>query len=423
MTPILRTLPFVTGLMLASPSDAAVCQVPLKIVNIGTSDAPMYKIGINVGLGGGAPRLYEFDTGGAGFWAAYDGKKREASQWWGAYTPIAPGSMSIQYTSGNEYTANLVGTQVALFDPKSKTAASPLCTTPDAVQISQITQFSNSYSKNLAGQWNRRLAHGQGPLFKHFWGDFGAALHPAIGTTNSQGAYTVLNQFQTGAAHNGFIVHVGDLTQPGRQSPYVQIGLNTADIMSFPYQFPMNPECSAAGPYSHKCPPWTNFSNTSVDSFAEAQFNADVVISGPRTTQTDVMPGMGIIIDSGATLANIFQNPTCVTNCAVSQPFIRKPAVIPDVSPVLYAGPLKNGYSATVTGTTNENTTFCASLTQTAHPLNSSVSASYSASKAASGTGGTMNTGVLFYSDWDVMYDVTAGIIGFRPSTKTCCLP
>jgi len=49
------------------------CTVPLKLVNInaGSGKPAEYKLGIYVGLGGGAPQLYEFDTGGPGFWAAY----------------------------------------------------------------------------------------------------------------------------------------------------------------------------------------------------------------------------------------------------------------------------------------------------------------------------------------------------------------
>lgn len=410
----------VAGFALITPSYAETCHVPLKIVNIGSFGAPSYKIGINVGLGGGAPRLYELDTGGSGFWASYDGNLKPKAQWWGDSTLISQGTMSILYTSGNEYTANLVGTQVALFDPSSKKAESPLCTTPDTVQISQITTFSNSKSKsNVVQQWNQRLTHGKGPLYKHFWGDFGAALHPTMSSTGEQGVYTVLNQFQTGAEHNGFILHIGDLTKPKKQKPFMQIGLNATDISSFPYQFPMNSQCPAIGPLPPSCSPWSSYSNTAVNTFAEAQFNADVTLNGTvGNPPPELLPGMGIIIDSGATLANIFQNPNCVSNCMVPSSFIAKPKPEPGITPTIYKGQFMKGYSATISGTTPENGSFSTSLTQSSHPLNSSVQANYSANKAASGTGGVMNTGVLFYSSWDVMYDITAGIIGFRPVSQ-----
>ena len=44
--------------------------VPLKIVNIGDESVKVYKIGIELRLGGGEPRLYTFDTGSSGFYAA-----------------------------------------------------------------------------------------------------------------------------------------------------------------------------------------------------------------------------------------------------------------------------------------------------------------------------------------------------------------
>lgn len=419
MNKILRSCALVFGFLLVGTSHAEVCLVPLKIVNIGSIKAPKYKIGINVGLGGGAPKLYEFDTGGSGFWASYDESLGPSAQWWGDSHMISQGAMSITYTSGNEYTANLVGTQIQLFDPKTQNTASPLCTS-GTIQVSQITSFSNpKENTNIAKQWSQRLAHGKGPLYKHFWGDFGAALHPTMSSAGTQGVYTALNQFHTGADHNGFIVHIGNLAKPKQQRPYVQIGLNTTDINSFPYQFTMNSQCAATDTPSSECPLWSTFSNNAVNTFAEAQFNADVTLSGlAGSPPSDTLPGMGIIIDSGATLANIFQNPDCTTNCIVQKSFIADPQPVHDITPTLYQGLLVNGYSATISGTTQTQNIFTAELTQSNNPLSSSVNANYSANKVASGTGGAMNTGVLFYSKWDVMYDVTAGIIGFRPAMQ-----
>ena len=421
MSSFLKSCAVFTGLLLMAPTYAEVCLVPLKIVNIGSASTPVFKIGINVGLGGGIPKLYEFDTGGPGFWAAYNKNLKPASQWWGDTNLIASSAMSIKYTSGNEYTANLVGTQIELFDPSEQKASSPLCKS-STVQISQITSFNNSKSANsVVKQWNTRLAHGKAPLYKHFWGDFGAALHPAMSSTVEQGVYNVLNQFQTGAEHNGFIVHIGDLSksQYKQQKPYVQIGINATDINSFPYQFQMNTLCPSTGPGSPNCPLWSTFSNTAVNTFAEAQFNADVTLNGiAGSPPAELLPGMGIIIDSGATLANIYQNPDCVTNCYVSKSFIADPRPEPGISPTLYKGLFVNGYSATISGTPQKEGTFSTTLTQSSKPLNSSINANYSANKAGSGKGGVMNTGVLFYSNWDVMYDVTAGVIGFRPAMQ-----
>ena len=43
--------------------------VPLHIVDIGGGQT---KIGIEIALGGGSPRLYTFDTGSSGFYAAFN---------------------------------------------------------------------------------------------------------------------------------------------------------------------------------------------------------------------------------------------------------------------------------------------------------------------------------------------------------------
>ncbi len=413
----LKIIAFILGSVLLSVSHADVCQVPLKIVNIGSTKYPSYKIGINVGLGGGSPRLYEFDTGGSAFWAAYNPELKPGIQWWGDTTQVSEGGMSIQYTSGNEYTANLVATKVALYPPSARKKTHPLCSTPDRVNVAQITNFTNTKNKDKSRQWVTRIKNNKGPLYRSFWGDFGAALHPSMSANGLNGAYTVLNQFQTGANHNGFIVHIGNLSKPNKQRPYVQIGLNHEDLNSFPYQFKMNSLCPAADLPSANCPSWSSFSNSAVNTFMEAQLNGDVTLNSKGgIPNSELLPEMGIIIDSGATFANIFQNPNCINNCTVPGSFIQSPRPVPDVTPTIYRGLLIEGHSAVITGKTLNNNEFKTTLTQSSHPLNSSIGANYSLKKHPTGGQGTMNTGILLYSSWDVMFDITSGIVGFRHS-------
>lgn len=407
------------GVIIITPiSDgyADVCKVPMSIINIGTPTKPKYKVGINVGLGGGAPRLYEFDTGGSGFWAAYNHTLSQSSQWWGSASLISQDSLSIRYTSGNEYTANLVSTTVSLFDPSAQEPSTPLCSTPGPVQISQITQYANVYptKQDSVALWNKALSSGSAPLFGYFWGNFGAALHPAADSTGSAGVYTILNQFQTGTYHNGFIVHLGNFARPNKQAPYVQIGLSKKDIDSFPYQMPMNLDCPEKGPFLTACPLPKTFSNTPVSPYAEAQFTADVSIHGKKHHQPQVLSRIGVTIDSGAPIATIWQT----ADYAVSKSFLKRPKRVPNIQSTLYSGTLKNGYSVNIDGTTNAGSHFSAMLKKTNSPVFSKVMANYHLKSAPNSGFAYINTGILFYSEWDVMYDVSAGVIGFRPAQR-----
>lgn len=324
--------PFIiSGAMGLGDAIAQPCKVPLHLVNEGTTTKPVYKLGINVGLGGGAPRLYEFDTGGAGFWAAYNGNLPSASQWWGQVDTLSTGNMTIQYTSGNEYTANLVGTQVSLYKPGAASSTGPLCSTPGPVQISQITQYQNANPNKQASvqSWDAALAKGKAPLEGYFWGDFGAALHPAMNTSGSQGVYTVLDQFKTGSYHNGFIVHTGPLTRKPKPAPYVQIGLTAQDIVSFPYRISMNQVCALSSTSTSGCPLPSTFSNTPVATFGEAQFQADVTVNGKKTNpSSQLLSSIGVTIDSGAPLATIWQYGASV----VDQQYLKNPKPISGTS-------------------------------------------------------------------------------------------
>ena len=57
--------------------------VPLYYLTIPSGES---KLGIYASLGGGTPKIFEFDTGGWGFYAAY--ATNNNSPWWGtAFTP------------------------------------------------------------------------------------------------------------------------------------------------------------------------------------------------------------------------------------------------------------------------------------------------------------------------------------------------
>src|SRR5690606_28474280 len=79
--------------------------VPLKIVPL---DGGGSKIGIEIALGGGPKRLYEFDTGASGLYAAGN------DDWWPSYEPLPDGKIEQNYASGVTYVADRVRTKVVI---------------------------------------------------------------------------------------------------------------------------------------------------------------------------------------------------------------------------------------------------------------------------------------------------------------------
>jgi len=395
----------------AAPVLAAGCTVPLKIVNIGTDDKPEYKLGINVGLGGGAPRLYEFDTGGPGFWAAYD--ETSDPQWWGAARVLSRGDMQTVYTSGNAYVANLVRTRVSLYDPASTSPKSPLCGTgSQQVQVSQITSYTNALKPGLQKKWDDAMKNGTAPLSGAFWGDFGAALRPGLNTAGTAGVYSVLPQIasQTMSYHRGFIIHVG--RPDGSSRPAVKIGLSYNDVMSFTSLVRMNPKCP---PQKRKqpnycLPGWHKWSTVPVTAFSEQQFEARVAVGHGGNRQ--VFDEIGVTLDTGAPNATLWQ----LGNVVLDTSFLKDPTLIPGTNPPSYSGDLKDGATVTVQSLAANTVRprwlpFEAMLTQQA-PQKISASAHTD----GGGDPAYINTGFWFYTQWDVMFDLDAGTVGFRPA-------
>lgn len=155
--------------------------VPLYLVDAGG----VYKIGIEVSLDGGQTfQMYEFDTGGKGFWVAEDAA-------WGPVTDTGV-TVTTSYSSGLNYTAEKVTGSVSLRGGDGTT----ISTTGTIAQIQVAT-----------GQdWNAaNAADGKPPLYSAFYGDFGASL------ADKDGLETFLKQFGT-ALSDGFIVTLNSLS-------------------------------------------------------------------------------------------------------------------------------------------------------------------------------------------------------------------
>ena len=200
--------------------------VPLEKMIIGTGDSSYVKLGIWATLGaGGTPGLFEFDTGGAGFYAVQNSN----TSWWGTGGTDTGNPFTQLYASGFQYTGNVVQTQVNLFS--SGSAQAPLITTP-SVLVGQTTQIVDVHTSQVL--WNASTALTAPPIDTVFFGDFGLSLQndPGAGIVNA------IAQLTYGAGIKaGFIVHAG--AHGNLHDASFQVGITEEQMAEFPIQFAM----------------------------------------------------------------------------------------------------------------------------------------------------------------------------------------
>lgn len=198
-------------------------RVPLhwRTISWGGSGAAPRKLGIYAALGGSTtPRLFEFDTGGDGFYPTY--ATGGSSSWWGNDVTATGYTFKQKYDGGNiVYKGDVVRTSLRLFDDAS--TAHPRLTAFDVV-VGQTTSIND--------QPIDASPHNP-PLEGAFWGDFGMA--PKQGKPGKDdsgtlpGPVPILDsllaqlQFATDVTP-GFRVHASS------ERPWVQIGLGKDDL-------------------------------------------------------------------------------------------------------------------------------------------------------------------------------------------------
>jgi len=236
-----------------------------------------FKLGIYASLGGGTPKIFEFDTGGSGFYAAYAPEDHGKSPWWGGNFGTTGTNVTNTYDSGIRYEGTVVTTAVSLYaDHHSST---PLVTTAETARVGQMT---NIFNTNGASYWTPRgeATNGTPPVDGQFYGDFGMSLVYA-----DRGIVNLVMQlaFTNGIAP-GFRVRAhGD-------NPYLQIGLSAADTnSSSSFYFGMNAGTNA--------PPGAVFPVSGKGFYSEQLFNAGMTISNATTNFT---ANLGITTDTGA---------------------------------------------------------------------------------------------------------------------------
>lgn len=224
----------------ASPAHAVITSpvtVPLQWA--ASPDNPsIRKLGLLASLNGGQPQLFEFDTGGSGFYATYGA----GSTWWGSPPSCSPSpcqTFSTTYDSGLTYSGTIVTSSVTLF---GGSPALPLLNASGLVvgQTTAITCNPAGTCASKIGQsgdsgWTANTGQLRPPVQGNFYGDFGLSLKPASGS----GVNSLITQDAfwapfAASIQRGYRVHAATA------NPWVQFGLSAADLVPRPLRFALN---------------------------------------------------------------------------------------------------------------------------------------------------------------------------------------
>ena len=260
-------------------------RLPLTWIPIhwpGPGPAPR-KLGLYAALGGSRqPRLFEFDTGGAGFYPTYAGTGvAPTSPWWGDPGTDTGYRFDQRYDDGAiSYRGAVVRTSVSLF--AAANAEVPLFTAHDV--LVGRTETINDHPLDPPFQ--------KPPLEGAFWGDFGLALKPGKKGEADHGSAAEddrprLDSFIAQMRYcNG--VRPGYRVHASSSQPWVQFGLGSADRPADGFTIALNPP-EGPGP---------------THSPADVPYGNDLVISGLLQVRDGatalVQDGTGMILDTGA---------------------------------------------------------------------------------------------------------------------------
>ena len=348
-----------------------------------------YKIGINVSLDGGANyRMYEFDTGGQGFWAAYN------PSWW-TNDPISNSlSVSNTYSSTIVYQAQVVPEPIT-FQGTIVGVPTPLTVNNGnvaAIENASKTANPNPFTNEI---WQADISATPTPippLYGNFFGDFGMGL----GTSN--GMFAILPQL-TGFS-NGFIIDLGGYptnTTPSAggyvQTGSVQVGLTPQDIASFPYLISMQGQNTG-----------TVFPNTNQPTYQERLGSGTVTVVSNGATPFSAPTGL--VFDTGAPTTEIHTG--SVITAAGLQPFLDNNGNL--TPPAIFSLSSPGTTVPVPPGTLSPN--WLLSI-----PVGNSSGLNLISTTTPDNNGtGYINTGLEPFFAGRVMYDLADGILGFAPA-------
>jgi hypothetical protein len=351
--------------------------VPLHYRTIGSGGQ---KLGIYLTIGGGStPQIFEFDTGGAGLYAAY--ATNNNSPWWGSGFITTTNSVTNTYDSGIQYQGPIVEAAVSLFADHH--GGTPLVTTASNLLVGQMTNIANTNSDTVLWTPEGEGQPGTPPIDNVFYGDFGMSLNYA-----SKGIVNLIAQLSFGDGITpGFRIRAhGD-------NPYLQIGLTAADTTSASaFYFGMNTNTNA--------PPGATFTNSGSLFYSEQVFNANMTISNATTNFT---ANLGITTDTGAS--------TTIHNADLGG------------VPGELLGTNTNGKVHVVSGADFElsGLTLGGTNTDFYQFVTSNDQISIQNNKPGNSNTFYLNSGIALFQQYDVIYNLQDGQIGFEaipePST------
>jgi hypothetical protein len=331
------------------------------------------KYGIEVAIGNNPARMYEFDTGGTGFWAGYN------PEWWQGVVPSANAAlMENQYTSGNYFDGLATNAVLTLGSGSQKVS------TGGAVQITAITAGGNDKTGATFDFSNASKP----PIEGHFFGDFGASFgiaKPAGGQVDPPVQVTNPLLQLPGNLSSGFVVQLGPLGT----SPRVVVGI-TDDLRA---QFPTAIPLTEIDGLFYPNPNGAAFRRQAYEQFAfSGQYS--LLRGGEQASLGTIQT----LIDSGA--------PTMT---------IHYPDSTPPGSPFVVDGMVTSG--TTFKGLFSDSMGVPLFDWKFVAGSEASVNAiAFTPSGSAASPGNSVNTGLNFYNGYDVMFDVATGYLRVRPT-------
>ncbi|KDF00643.1 hypothetical protein Y900_017255 [Mycolicibacterium aromaticivorans JS19b1 = JCM 16368] len=326
------------------------------------------KYGIDVAVGGNPSQVYEFDTGGNGFFAGYN-----QPFWQGV--PITSDPVSILFTSGNQFNAVVATPTVTIGQGNHTVTTAP-------IDVGAI--LSGSSPKTGTFVFTDPAAP---PIEGSFFGDFGASLAvlPVSGTS-----YLLANPLLQlpGNLSNGYLVQLG----PIGVTPQVTVGLTDSLRAQFPYAVPIAP-APGGGTYPVSGLPQLNLFGIYPSYFAQESPTSPLVPIQQDGCGNDC--ALPTVIDSGAPSTSIRlgdQKGPFETPGGQLQPGVSFVAQFP-----------------TAEGKPPLTWTFVAGN-------NGSVNLVDYANSSAAFSGDNLNTGLNIYNNYDVMFDVQDQVLRLRPT-------
>ncbi len=365
-------------------------QIPLyHPTNAGASDASKWGIYLSI-AGGSTPQLFELDTGGTGFYAAY--ATNSASPWWGTdfVTSNSTNGTNV-YESGLSYSGASVYSSVSFWS--SATASTSSLTSPTNILIGQSSKIDDT---NGQVYWDSKgETKDTPPIQGAFYGDFGLSLQGA-----SNGLVNILAQMKfTNGVIPGFLINAPLDGTNG----YLQIGLSSAQTNApgFSY-FTMNPDANNSGSFNN---------NTNISYKSEALISASITLSSNNTELYS--SNYGVIADTGAHPNLHYTNASPALESLID-------TNTPSIAGEYY---LTNGLTFTITAT---NTDGSITILQSFSTTNASqenyasndaaVMAGLKNSDGNTNNGSTYNTGLFLFNQHQVIYNLQDGTIGFGPT-------